>query len=155
MSGIDFVVNTSAPRELLEGIAYRSRDMRPATRYIRTLLIAQNKANFASEGSVLGEPWPALAESTLETKRKRGQPLDPMIATGTAERALGGGRGKRTSATRTMARVGVGSALFYLRFHNGVGGSRLPTRRVIGVSEATGRESTDAMQRYLEHGSVL
>lgn len=154
MGAVDFVVDPSAPVELLDGMARRGGDMRPATRYIRTLLIATRRANFESEGALFGEPWPALAESTLEKKKQRGEPADPLVATGASKRAMGGGRGKRTAATRTMARVGVAPALFYLRFHDGKGGSRLPTRTLNGLPDTARREAISVMQRYLEFGRV-
>lgn len=147
-------IDTRGTVAMLEGIASRSGDLRPAFKSIRELLIAGHKKNFEQEGAMFGDPWPSLSQETLARKARQGLPSTPLVATGALQRALGGGRGKRTGVTRTLVRVGV--AQFYSRFHQaGAPGGRrgrMPRRQVVGINRQQRDKALSIIQTYLEHG---
>jgi morphogenesis family protein len=157
---LEYEIEPGPAVSLLDGVATRSRDMRPAMVQIRELLIQGNKQNFESRGSLFGERWAPLKESTLERKAQQGLPVDPMIATRTLLTAIEGGKGKKTSATRTMASVGVSRDIFWVNFamkgrhRSGSGGKGgyEPARPVLGMTEGERREAVTIMERYLMYG---
>lgn len=150
----DFVIDPSDTVMVVGGIADRAEDLRPAMRKVRDLMVEGHVKNFESQGSFLGQPWPNLSAQTVERKARQGLPLEPMVATGALLRALSGGTGRRTGATKTSARAGVSQ--FYARFHlAGASGARrgdLPPRPLVGMNAAQRAEVNSIIARYLETG---
>jgi hypothetical protein len=130
---------------MLEEIGERAINMRRAFIRIRKLLIEGNKKQFETRGRYLGTPWAQNAPGTLARKARLGQGSEPMVADGALERALSGGRGKRTRITRSS--VSVGAALFYGRF--GFGTDHSPPRPPVGISDETSRLSTSIIEDHL------
>lgn len=152
----DFEIDTAGTVAVLTGLADRAQDLKPAMRSIRDLMVEGHKKNFATQGSFLGQPWPALSAQTTERKARQGLPQNPMESSGSLLRALSGGRGRRTSATKTMARAGV--AQYYARFHlAGASGGRkgdLPARPLVGMTSAQVARANSIIRIYLETGRV-
>jgi hypothetical protein len=134
-----------ASAAMLNEIGERAVNMRPAFLRIRKLLIEGNRKQFETKGAYLGTPWAKSAPGTLARKARLEQDLTPMVASGDLERALSGGRGKRTRITRSS--VSVGAALFYGKF--GFGTDHSPPRPPIGISDETSRESTSIIEKHL------
>lgn len=116
----------------------RALDARPATRKVRELFVASDKKNFESEGAYIGKSWAPLAEATLARKKREGIDPRPLHGkTGDLGTAVGGGRGKRTGATKATARAGVG--VWYSVFTRGSKGSvdshntGEPARMIVGL----------------------
>ncbi len=149
-------IGASTAIDLLGDYADRTEDMKPAMQSIRDLLVEGHARNFESRGSFLGEPWPALAPSTLERKARQGLPAQPMVATGELRTALRGGRGRYTSATKTRARAGVNRRLFRARMSvaGAEGGRRgkQPVRSIIGTTRGQREQSTSIIQTFMDTG---
>jgi len=145
VKGVDLV------HQRLEGVSDRAADARPAMRLVRDLMQDSNKKQFASGGSHLGTPWAPDAPSTLARKAGKGQDIRPNRATGALEASLTGGKGKRSSATKTSARAGT--SLFYGRFAQ-TGTKRAPKRAIVGLGEADQRKAREIVLRYITHGLV-
>jgi len=153
---VDVLINFCSAIALIEGYAERSANMLPAMVTIRDLMMERHVQNFEGQGSLLGS-WPALKPSTIERKASQGLPPTPMVATGALGRALAGGKGKRTSATRTTARAGVSGGenrgdLFYVRMTQKGTKSGQLARPVIGMTLAAREEYVTIVHTFLERG---
>lgn len=138
----DIYANTTAAKARLAGMAGRATDLRPATRVVRELIMAGHKENWESQGASFGTPWAANAPGTIARKGSS----KPMEATGALRAAIYGGKGRSTSASKTLARVGV--RLSYARFALGTGGYR-PKRPMVGISRTTEGAALKVLERYL------
>jgi hypothetical protein len=141
----------------LEAMISRAKDARPATRKVKEIFIKSNKATFDSEGSHIGAPWAPLAEATLERKSREGIDPRPLHGkTGALGASVTGGRGKRTSATKTGARAGSG--VWYSVFTRGAkadAGSHntgIPARKLAGVTRSEEEEILTTVSGYIVHG---
>lgn len=152
---------TADPRDLraaerrLMRMADRTMDMRPAMLEVKEVMMAGHIANFEGQGSEFGEKWKLNTPGTLARKLRMGQGNEPMKATGALERALQGGKGKRTRVGKSSVRVGV--SLKQARY-NLIGsytaetGSRRPRRATIGMSRATRGKSLKICERFIVEG---
>lgn len=129
----------------IRAIAKRSADMRPVFQRIRALLIAGHASNFSSRGAFLGDSWPPLAESTREKKGDSAV----LQRTGALRASLTGGRGRKSSITRSS--VTVGTSDWKAHFHH-AGTSTIPARKLVGISETTERAAIELMERFIVHG---
>lgn len=134
---IDVIGEDVAAANLLK-TGIRAKDLRPAARKIRDLLTAGNRRNFESHGAYFGSTWPPLSPATVARKGNS----EIGVRTGALKESLSGGRGRKTSATRTQVKVGTkrrGANLF-------AGGTRGLRRTLFGLSVggALGRGSTGA-----------
>lgn len=129
----------------------RARDARPATRRVKDILITANRKQFETQGSYSGDPWAPLAPSTLERKTREGIDLRPLHGkTGALETSLTGGRGKRTSATKSGARAG--SKVWYGVFARSGTKSGEPARKLVGLSHADQTKIGRVVLDYVAHG---
>jgi len=64
---------------------------------------------FATEGSVIGEPWEPLSEATIRQKAKRGYPSKPLVGSGRMKGSF------RSVATPRM--VEVYNTADYFKYH--------------------------------------
>jgi phage gpG-like protein len=152
----DYDIDPSGAVTVIEALADRSEDLKPAMQKIRDLMVEGHKKNFESRGSFLGASWAPLSAQTTERKARQGLPQDAMQSSGALLRALSGGRGRLTSATKTQAKAGV--RLFYARFHlAGASGSRrgeLPARPVVGMNQSQVNEANRIIRRFLDTGRI-
>lgn len=135
---------------MLEDVAKRAKDARPATRKVRDLMMASNRKQFATGGSHLGTPWPANAPETAKRKARKGQAPRPNRATGALQASLSGGKGKRSGATKTGARAGT--SLFYGRFAQ-AGTTKAPARPIVGLTTSDRRKAERIVLDYVVHGT--
>jgi len=144
--GIDIQAHgDEAATRLVYGLAKRGEDPRPVFRQIINELRTSEPQWFASHGQ---GAWAPLAERTIEEKRKRGQPSDPLIATHALIESLTVKRGRgarRTAAKRSMR---FGTKLWYARFHKI--GSGVPVRDpLIPVDARTRRRMVRDVRDYM------
>lgn len=136
----------------------RATDARPAMRKVRSIMEKGQRANFETSGSYLGEEWDQLSPGTLARRARLGQGTKPLVATGALERSLSGGRGKRGSATKTMARAGtsVWYGVFAQAGTKGAGnGASAPKRRIVGMTQKDATKSIRVIEKFLMTGEVF
>jgi phage gpG-like protein len=132
-------------------IRARAKDARPATRKVKEILIAANRKQFESQGAYSGDSWAPLAPATLERKSREGIDPRPMHGkTGALAASLTGGRGKRTSATKSGARAG--SKVWYGVFANSGTKRGEPVRKLVGLSHADQVKIGKIVISYVAHG---
>jgi len=133
----------------LKEMRARARDARPATRKVKELMIEANRKQFSTQGGYSGDPWPPLAKATLERKSREGIDLRPMHGkTGALAASLGGGRGKKTSATKSGARAGT--KVWYGVFARGTKGGE-PTRKLVAFTHADQLKTVRIISDYVVH----
>lgn len=137
----------------------RARDARPATRKVRDMMIESNRKQFESAGSHLGASWAPLTEATKARKEREGIDPRPLHGkTGALGTSLAGGKGKRTGATKSIARAGSG--VWYGVFTRGTKGglhshnTGEPGRKIVGLSQAELDEALDIVGAYIVRGIV-
>jgi len=134
-----------AASKLVYGLAKRGEDPRPAFRQIIDELRGVEPVWFSSHGR---GSWAPLADRTREAKAKRGQPPDPLIATGALLASLTVKRGadaKRTAGKRSMR---FGTKTYYARFHRM--GEGVPIRDpLIPVDTRTRRRMVKDVRDYM------
>lgn len=155
-TAIDFSVNSKAASSMLEGIAKRGGDLRPAMILVKAILAKGLAKNVATKGRYFGTPWPALSPATLARKARQGDPSETLNASGRLLQALLGGSGRRTRVSRTRVSVGVSGDFFEALFTQ-AGASKgrrgnQPARPVLGITETEQQAAVAVLQRYLEHG---
>ena len=152
--GVDMdLEGLQASTAMLQEIADRGVDMRPALKMVKEVLAEGNQRQFSSRGSYLDEPWPALSPETQRRKAREGVPslTDTLVASGDLQASLDGGRDSIGRVTRTSVRVGT--KLFYARFaQSGASGSRRgtePKRPMIGIGRSEQEASEHILIDYL------
>jgi hypothetical protein len=159
---IDIDGDERAALNLLE-TGIRAKDLRPAARKIRDVLTDGNKRNFSSRGAYFGSTWPPLAASTLE---RGGGTIG--VRSGALKASLEGGRGRKTSATKTQVKVGTKVPHAHL-FAGGTRGARRsvlgftagglfgrsggqPPRPIVGATSNEIREANTIIRRWVTEG---
>jgi phage gpG-like protein len=124
----------------------------------KALLIRRMRARFIAEISPDGIPWPALADSTIARKKKKGitNPAKKLIETGAMYRAFGeiSGRNAGLLAINTGLgfRVGIDDPELTMRARvNNYGSFRVPAREFMGLSESDVRSYREAVARRLRN----
>lgn len=130
----------------------RAKDARPAMRKVRSIMEEGQRRNFETSGGYLGESWATLSPGTLARKARKGQDAKVLRATGALEASLTGGRGKRTGATKTMARVGT--SVWYAVFAQS-GTKTGPKRRVTGMTTRDITKSVRVIEKFVLTGEVF
>jgi hypothetical protein len=64
-------------------------DFAPVLLELGEVMGEAQRENFASEGAAFGEPWAALAPSTVREKARLGFPSRPLVRTGLLESSIG------------------------------------------------------------------
>jgi len=110
--------------KLIYMLGKRGEDPRPAFRQIiEDLRIAEDRW-YETDGS---GSWPGLAEATIEKKKRLGQPLTPLVASGDLRRSLEVKRGRGATRSATKTRMRFGTKIWYARFHR-LGSKPVPKR---------------------------
>ncbi len=130
----------------------------PLLEELGDIMSEAQQENFASQGTAFGQPWAALAPSTLGEKARRGFSSEPMVRTGALRDAAGqfiavdGGEGG--GAVETGFDL---NAVPYAQYHqpSALGGSnsgegRLPTRILVSFSPQEKEQMLQAVQDYLD-----
>jgi phage gpG-like protein len=142
----------------LKDFGDRATDARPAMRKVRTIMEEGQRRNFETSGGYLGESWDELKPGTLARRAQKGQGTQPLVATGALERSLTGGKGRRGSATKTMARAGtsVWYGVFAQAGTKGAGnGASAPKRRIVGLTQKDATKSIRVIEKFLMTGEVF
>lgn len=141
----------------LRDLAERVTDARPAMRKVRDIMREGLKRNFETSGAYLGDSWQPLSPATLARKARKGRGAKALVAEGGLERALLGGKGKKSRATKTTAAAGI--SIWYSIFaQSGAKGNRKgeePARKIIGMTPRDWRKSERVVEKYLETGQVF
>lgn len=105
-------------RRRLDEIGYNAEFMEPAFVNILDLLVENEQTLFARNGGGGKGRWRPNTDSTLATKRRKGQDSRPMRATGRLERSLTtkGGPEQIREIKKTSLRFGT--KLFYAQINN-------------------------------------
>ena len=149
------------PRDLraverrLAKMADRAIDMRPAMQMVKQVMTEGHIKNFESQGTEFGGKWPLNAPGTVARKLRMGQGTEPMKATGALEKAIHGGKGRRTRVGKTSVRVGV--SLPQARYnligsYTAATNSRRPRRATIGMSRGTRSRALEICERFIVEG---
>jgi phage gpG-like protein len=136
----------------------RATDAKPAMQKVRSIMEEGIARNFETSGSYLGEAWAPLAPGTLARKARLGQGSRILVATDAMGEALTGGRGRRGSATKTMARAGtnVWYSVFAQAGTKGAGhGASAPKRRVVGLTQRDATKSIRIIEKFVMTGQVF
>ena len=138
----------------------RAKDAKPATRKVKELFLESNRKTFESEGAHIGAPWAPLSEETLKRKSREGIDARPLRGkSGDLETAMKGGRGKRTSATKSKA--AAGTSVFYGRILSGGAKGSLnshntgiPARQLAGITNNEAEKTLEIVADYVVRGHV-
>lgn len=142
-----------ASSQMLLDAAARGEDMRPAMYRVGLLFQEGHREQFATQGRLLGTPWPALSEETLVRKARSGVPRlqGILVEEGALQQAVDGGKGGFLRARRGSVSVGVKD--FKARFAQGGAKKNRrgtePARPILGISMGEARESLSILESYL------
>lgn len=155
MPAYDFVVDPSQAVGRLTAVSKRAENTRPIFTTIRDRLLADQRENFASRGTVFGERWAASSPQTLKRKFREGKTGTILTATGELARAAMGGRGKFSRITKSQVRVGINKRIYRARFHTAGApkGSRrgtLPARPLVGITDDARRFSVTLIAKWID-----
>ena len=110
------------------------------------------RLQFESEGSYGSGGWPALAESTIESKQSRGKDNGILRASNDLFNSLTSeGPGSIADISKEWLRYGT--SIPYAGFHQS-GTTNMPQRRVVRLPESERRMLVSLMQRYLVTGEI-
>jgi phage gpG-like protein len=111
------------------------------------------KLQFDSEGGYGSGGWQGLAESTIETKKRKGLESEILRATNALMESLTGGSGSIIEVTDEWLRFGT--SLNYAGIHQaGSPKTNLPQRRVMQLPEGERRNIAKIVQRYILTGEL-
>lgn len=128
----------------------RAQDVSPAWEALLDWFVEQNQAQFLTRGGRYRDPWPPLAQSTVDQKFRQGWPLDPLIRTGDLVRSLT----HRPLAIEhiTGREVRAGTDVSYARFHQ-TGTRRMPQRILFSpVQIRREQAATTAVANWIING---
>ena len=129
----------------LTALAKAGEDPRPAFRQIQEEIRTAEATWFGTRGE---GSWPNLQQATLDAKLRRGQPPDPLVATGALRRSLTVKRGSGAIRSATKRQMKFGSKVYYGRFHER--GGRVPVRRpLLPVDTRTRRRMVKDVREWL------
>jgi phage gpG-like protein len=141
------VTGAQAARARVAKVGVRGGDIRDSSYRVRSVYRRAQIERFARHGR--GE-WPALHESTIDTKRRLGATGGPMVRTGALEKALTRPKASGQVDERKRDELVFGTTLPYARFHDeGRGVTRRP------LMTFTPRERHDmakALETYIAQG---
>lgn len=140
-------VNRNA--DVLDSIAGRGADARPAWPTIFKLMQADTEDRFDHDGKGL---WKPLAEITKETKARKNQDPRIMRATGALERSLIADRTRGAIRKKSRYQLVYGSKVFYARFHQS--GAGVPKRELVLVTPTLSRAITRTLEQYVVKGTL-
>lgn len=146
----DVIGDEDAIRHLVE-TGNRAKDLRPAARSIRTLLVEGHKKNWLTRGAFLGSTWPPLKPSTV----KNWGGGEVGVASGRLKAAVMGGKGAQTKATRSSVSVGVKGIPEAHLFAGGRKGGRggvQAARPIIGTTRAQIGQANDILATWITEG---
>lgn len=110
---------------------------------IGTDLVKTFQLNFAQQGSLLERPWAPLSPRTIEEKRRKGFPLDPLIRTGLMRDSF------RKNSGKTF--VMVDNPVAYFKYHqSNKPRIKIPRRVMIALTQNMRNEIVKKFQKGLE-----
>lgn len=139
----------------LRGVAANFADLRPAWRPVSDEIYSIIRAQFNTEGTRGSGRWPKRAESTLNritAINRRGFSVIglPLRATNALHNSLttrGGAHGIYIEEPQELT---MGTDLPYFGFHQ-QGGSKIPQRKIVDLTDADGRRILSIVKRGLMH----
>jgi len=129
----------------LHQLGERGSDIRRVSEKVRSIYRRSNERRFASMG--LGS-WPALADSTVERKRRGGYDPRAMRRSGALERALTSPRARDQVDVRDPSEFRFGTTLPYAGYHDaGTGGEK--RRELVELTAAERAEVSRLISDYI------
>lgn len=124
---------------MLTGLGLDLKDMRDAMDEVGTKAIKVFSGQvFASRGSFLGQPWPALSPRYAAQKARRYPGRPPLIRTGAMQRSF-------TKGVEDMS-VTIGNSDFKFPYHqSSAPHTKVPRRVMLGVYEGMQNDITNAV----------
>ena len=125
------------------------QDFEPVLEEWEETLQSGEKENFASQGGFFGDPWAALAPSTLRNKAQQGFPATSLVRTGRLQDAIG----QAITLTPDTVSVGVDSAeVPYAAYHQ-TGTSRMPARVLFAITDDMADAMMNTLRSYLANAT--
>lgn len=125
-------------------------DPRPIYRFMMGTFYEWEKELFRTEGSSGGRKWRALKPATIARKRKKGQPLNILEATGDLRRSLTRANAKGSFMRVSRHGLEAGTTLNYGSIHyHGSPKTKLPRRRPVMLTPAQRIEWVRMMQKWI------
>ena len=133
----------------MNDVAKRASDIKKASFKVRTIYRHAEEKRFQSRG---GGSWPALKESTRESKARHNYDPRLMRASNALYRALTSPRARGQIDDRAEDQFRFGTTLPYARFHDT--GKGVPTRKLIDLTPAERRDIDDALGDFIAKGET-
>ena len=126
--------------KVIDQLGDRAVNLRPVLTDIGDIIEEGIARNFEAGGGEFGEPWPALATSTLERKARQGLSPEVLRAMGDLEASLTGGEGAVKRVAKFQVRVGT--KRYVARFQQ-------QRRAVIGISTQDRKRIFRLLRRHM------
>ncbi len=136
---------------MLEGVKYRTSDLRPVWAAIADDFLQIEARQFATEGG-LGRPWPPLSPAYAAWKAKHYPGAPILVRTGRLRASLTSRGGDHVEAIEPQM-LKIGTAVPYARFHQ-TGTKRMPPRPPIVIPEEAKDRWVRLIQAYLQGGDI-
>lgn len=133
----------------MHDVAKRAGNVKDASYKVRTVYRKAEERQFQSRG---GGAWPALKESTRESKARHNYDPRPMRATNALYRALTSPRAAGQVDERKPDEFRFGTDLPYASFHDR--GKGVPLRKLINLTAAERQDIDDALSAFIARGDT-
>lgn len=140
---IELKVERRETEAMVRRYSNRLRSIQRPLRGWANWLLGETERQFATETDPDGQPWAALAPSTLRQKRALGYPDDILTRTGDMRRSV-----RIVLAGRYEVAIAVD---FPAQFHQS-GTAKMPQRRILGLNERRRNRLVLRVRGYLRNG---
>lgn len=140
---------TAAATHDLAQLGVRAKDVRKVSQRIRTVYRKSERQRFNARGP----GWPPLAESTVETKRRKGLDLRIMRARDTLADSLIKSRAPQQINERRPDGFRFGTRVRYAYYHE-KGMGRLPVRDLINLTADDRKQIDNILMQFIVEGDT-
>lgn len=144
MPDFDVRLDDHGTTVFIQGLADRSRDLRPAHMMVGEIMYASTMENFEEEHDPWGNPWMPSSPFTLREKRRLGRIMKVLQSTGIMK--------SRTNYKVARDSVTIGNYDNKARKHHE--GIDTPQRVFLGVSDEDLAEISAAYADYVSEGAT-
>ena len=108
---------------------------------VEKIIVEDTRLRFKLGVDPQGRPWAPLKEATLRSRRRKGRQDQPVLSDSRTLR-------NSIESSSTNDEVIIGTNVEYAKYHQ-EGTSRMPQRKILGLSESVRRRIRSLIQRVL------